>query len=230
MDWYIPTFWGDIKLTGKGKKTLVQPTEMTVEEQAALRLVLLKESRLPEKDVEKFLEGGYRENGGLEVDAPIAKIQRAIAKRLAKSRQVLSAVLFSNGTMSEVKDIVPEGATKGVTVKQPTSGCPLPDFEIADIRATRVLRAFLTEEQRADFERHQRFVSVGIETGHRYLLTSRQHESYRTGVGLRDLDEDGAIYCVHDWDVPAAEELLALHVHLQVAGGESYLRSGVGAE
>jgi hypothetical protein len=197
---------------------------MTIEEMAALRLVLLKQTRLPEKEVEQFLEGGYRSGAGLEVEMPIGKMQRALAKKIAKDRATLSAVTFQNGSMTEVQEVVPAGAKKGVTVKKPTLGCPLPEFEIADVRATRVLRSFISPEQAADFERHQRFVSVGVETGHRYVLTSRQHEAYRTGAGLRDLDEGGRVYCVHDWDVPAAEELLGLHVCLQLPGWETYLR------
>lgn len=224
MDWYIPTFWGDIKLSAKGEKTLVQPTEITVQEKTALKDLLLKQTHLSEAKVEEFLAGGYRNNGGLEIDLPLIKVQRMLAKKLAAGRQTLSAVRFANGTMEEVKDIIPAEAKAAVTVKEPTKGCPLPSFQLADIRATRVLRRFLDDDQIADFERHNRFVSIGRETGHRYLLTSRQHEAYRTGVGLRDLDEDGAVYCVHDWDVPAPEELLALHVYLGVAGGESYLR------
>lgn len=197
---------------------------MTVEEQEALKPLLLKESRLPEKEVDAFIAGGYRKNGGLEIDVPLAKVQRALAKRFSKERAVLSAIVFANGTMTEVTDVVPEDAKKGVTVKQPTRGCPMPDFEIANVRATRVLRAFIDDEQAADFEQHQRFVSRGAETGHRYLLTSRLHEAYKLGAGLRDLDDGGRIYCVHDWDVPAPEELLALHVHLQTVDGERYLR------
>jgi hypothetical protein len=31
--------------------------------------------------------------------------------------------------------------------------------------------------------------------------------------------------CVHDWQVPAAEELLSLFVHLQLPGCETYVRA-----
>jgi hypothetical protein len=31
--------------------------------------------------------------------------------------------------------------------------------------------------------------------------------------------------CVHDWEVPAPEELLALFVHLSLPGLEQYVRS-----
>ena len=77
-----------------------------------------------------------------------------------------------------------------------------------------------------DFERHQRFVVIGADTGHRYMLTSRHARDelahyHRT---LFDLDEHIPL-CVHDWQVPAAEELLSLCIHLQLPGCETYVRS-----
>jgi len=45
-----------------------------------------------------------------------------------------------------------------------------------------------------------------------------------TTRSLFDVDEHMA-YCVHDWEVPAAEEMLALHAFLSVPGLESYLRA-----
>jgi hypothetical protein len=51
-------------------------------------------------------------------------------------RATLSAVRFANGTMEEVRGVVPADAKAGVTVKEPTRGCPLPDFQLADIRAS----------------------------------------------------------------------------------------------
>lgn len=111
------------------------------------------------------------------------------------------------------------------TVAMPTQGCPEPDFVRAEIKARRVLFEFLTEEQREDFKKHNAFVSVGAETGHRYMVTSRHArgplEKYRRS--LFDLDENRP-YCVHDWAVPAAEECLALHVLLQLPQHEGYLR------
>lgn len=113
-----------------------------------------------------------------------------------------------------------------VTVARPTLGCPPPDFEAADVRATRVLSAFLDQQQRSDFLHYQRFVVTGIESGHRYMLTSRQARDqlakyHRT---LFDLDQNVPL-CVHDWDVPAAEELLSLAILLRLPGQERYVRS-----
>jgi hypothetical protein len=114
-----------------------------------------------------------------------------------------------------------------VTVAQPVIGCPAPDFDEAEVRATRVLEAFLSPEQLEDFREGQQFVVTGVDTGHRYLLTSRhapkvrfRHQSFRS---LFDLDDQIAL-CVHDWEVPAAEELLGLLIHLQLPELEKHVR------
>jgi len=112
------------------------------------------------------------------------------------------------------------------TVARPTRGCPAPDFELAEQRATDVMCAFLDPQQLADFKSEQAFLSVGADTGHRYIITSRHARSVlaHTTRSLFDVDEHMA-YCVHDWEVPAAEEMLALHAFLSVPGLESYLRA-----
>jgi hypothetical protein len=112
-------------------------------------------------------------------------------------------------------------------VAQPTRGCPAPDFSQADIRAAIVLEHFLTQQQREDFRTYNRFITTGADTGHRYMLTSRLRKDQLRKYGNRtlfDLDEDRA-YCVHDWLIPAAEELLALHIFVGLPGREAYLRA-----
>jgi len=44
------------------------------------------------------------------------------------------------------------------------------------------------------------------------------------GRQLYDLEEKRAL-CVHDWDLPPAEEMLALHLCLSLPGQEKYVRS-----
>ena len=110
---------------------------------------------------------------------------------------------------------------------QPVRGCPAPDFDDVEVRASRVLKAFLTLDQVEDFERRQQFVAIGADTGHRYLLTSRHARRALSLNGHRtlyDMDERVAM-CVHDWEVPAPEELLALFIHLSLPGLEEYVRS-----
>ena len=102
------------------------------------------------------------------VSKPIDKVELAISKAMKRGRKLLSAVVFKNGRVEELHrgetpyrdqpEKEKEGAEKpaaAVTVAAPMLGCPVPEFERADVRATRVLRAFLTPAQLADFERTQ---------------------------------------------------------------------------
>lgn len=116
---------------------------------------------------------------------------------------------------------------EGVSVAAPTIGCPMPDFERAAIRATRVLEAFLDPEQLEDYRAEGRFMVLGADTGHRYLLAHREQPHLLARMGGRqvfDLDANIPI-CVHDWTVPAAEELLTLKLMLTLPGNERYVRS-----
>ncbi len=121
------------------------------------------------------------------------------------------------------------------TVAVPARGCPQPDFEKVEIRATRVLKEFLSPQQLEDFERYQAFMVIGADTGHRYRVASRHASGYQAtyadgsgaltarGHQFFDLDERRS-YCVHDWDVPAPEEMLAIMLAVQIPGYERYLR------
>lgn len=123
------------------------------------------------------------------------------------------------------------------TVKQPVIGCPVPEFPEADIRASRALLAFLSARQRDEYLRFGAFVTTGRDTGHRYLVRNREAPfrmkaehgkiwSLSGGPfnGLYDLDESHAL-CVHDYDVPPPEEMLAIHLCLSLPGYESYVRN-----
>lgn len=188
----------------------------------------------------------------VELDAPITKVQEFLQKRLKPHRKQISAVRFSNGHVEQLSEATlqvidapaepdvtqavdtpvtakpkkPEPKA-AVTVAQPVRGCPAPDFDDVEVRASRVLKAFLTPDQIDDFERRQQFVAIGADTGHRYLLTSRYAPRALSQYGHRtlyDMDERLPM-CVHDWEVPAPEELLALFVHLSLPGLEEYVRS-----
>lgn len=39
-----------------------------------------------------------------------------------------------------------------------------------------------------------------------------------------EIADEGVAYCVHDWSVPAAEEMLAIHLLLKLPGYEGELR------
>lgn len=179
----------------------------------------------------------------LLLTAPISKVQKAIEKPMKPGRECLSVVRYKNGAIEEVTDKTiglmdmtpapeepePEPAktpAAAVTVAQPTRGCPPPDFEKVELRANGVLRAFLTPEQLRDFESDQAFLTKGADTGHTYVITSRNAPNALRNRSLRslyDLTERRA-YCVHDWTIPAAEEMLTLALFVGTPGNESYVR------
>jgi len=186
----------------------------------------------------------------LELEAPISKVQKLLTQQLKPGREQVSVVRFGGGKIQEMTERMleetespketgspsslspasadtkpkPERAV-ATTVAAPVLGCPAPDFEQAEVRAADVMKAFLTPQQLADFLKEQAFVATGVDTGHAYIITSRHARSKlaQTTRSLYDLTEQMS-YCVHDWEVPAAEEMLALLVHLSVPGKELYLR------
>ena len=86
----------------------------------------------------------------------------------------------------------------------------------------------VTPTQCADFDKHQRFIVEGADTGHRYMITSRHApDELKRGAFRRtvyDLDEERA-FCVHDWEIPAEEECLTMALLIQLPGRENYVRA-----
>lgn len=165
-------------------------------------------------------------NGKLE-ELSEATLQMIDSPNASEASSPPPAVVAS-AALVEPKKEKPEPKPKvAVTVAQPVLGCPAPEFDEVDLRANRVLSAFLDPGQVEDFNRYQQFVATGADTGHRYMLSSRsckralsKHSSFRS---LFDLDDATAL-CVHDWEVPEGEELLGLLVHISLPGLERYVR------
>lgn len=207
----------------------------------------------PQNFVPQKSDNGIFRDGGSEgsviIEANLDDARKEIAKLLKPGRRTVDVVAFKNGGFEEVsradtdekgligrlikavgkstkavKETVKE-VKAGATIALPTQGCPEPRLAQAEIRAREVLFAFLDEEQQQDYLARNAFVSVGAMTGHRYAVTSRHAkrllQSHRRQ--LYDLDE-GTPYCVHDYAVPAAEEMLAIHLLLQIPEREAYLR------
>ncbi len=255
--WFLPSMYGDIKLARVSQSTTtltlngLSPTEKQAVSALFTRATkpgALRQAWAGAASVAGIDLDSMREQS-ITLDAPITKVQEFLQKQLKPHRKQISAVRFTSGRVEQLSEATlqvidapaeeaaptetaapPEAKDKpkaAVTVSQPVLGCPAPDFDDVEIRATRVLKTFLSPEQVEDFRSRQQFVAVGADTGHRYLLTSRHskhglamHSSHRS---LYDMDERVAL-CVHDWEVPAAEELLGLLVHVSLPGLETYVR------
>ena len=240
---YIPSFYGDVRLEKLDEHSCRLITEKVTDlEKKALELLLRQASK---KGWLISPSGALFSSGTLktELSAPIDKVAKQLARTLKPTRKIVTAVRFSNGQMEEI--VEPEGfptasassvanvkpvdekpePVAAASVAAPVRGCPSPEFEAAEIKARGVLAAFLDPDQFADFRRHNRFVSQGAVTGHHYMITSRQAKDSlaRFQRTLYDLDEDRPL-CVHDWSVPAAEEMLSLHLLVRLPGWELYLR------
>lgn len=231
MTWYVPSFYGDVRLAKKEKSlTEVRWEKLTEAERAAMAALARRAadrgwiSTTTTTSPSRDLDALAKAKGEVVIAAPLEKVRGVLAKVLKPNRKLVEVVKFSDGRMSD--EVSAPGAVAGVTVSKPVLGCPAPDLAAADVRAREVLFAFLGEGQQEDFDRHNAFVSVGSATGHQYMVTSRRARRLlerHGGRQLYDLDEQRA-FCVHDDEVPEAEEMLALHVMLQLPWGERYLR------
>jgi hypothetical protein len=243
---FLPSLYGDIRLTAQGNQTEIEWENLSPSEREAISTIGRKFNLDTASDVGKVV-----------APKSIDKIEPLISKAMKRGRKLLSAVVFKNGRVEEVSRVEKSEPTQpyrdpaavekseptqpyrdpaaieksepkaAVTVAQPMLGCPIPEFERADVRATRVLREFLSGQQLADFERTQSFLVVGGDTGRQYVLTSRQASTDRLArVGGRSVFDviDRRAICVHDWVVPAAEELLELKLFLELPGHEAYVR------
>jgi len=228
IPFFLPSLYGDIRLTAQANQTEVEWENLSPSEREAISLL-----------GKKFDLDTSTQVGKIVVPKPIGKVEAVLSKAMKRGRKLLSAVVFQNGRIEEIhrtadgevqqapyrepaRDIV----KAAVTVAQPALSCPVPEFERADVRATRVLRAFLTQQQLADFEKTQSFLVTGADSGHRYVLTSRQASFERLakvgGRSVFDVNRGHAV-CVHDWVVPASEELLELKLFLELEGHEAYV-------
>lgn len=193
-----------------------------------------------EQDFLPLINSAYRSSDGVTVhlNAKIEDVQKIVARALKPERKLLTAVRFTDGRVEEVhSNIIPETSRAiavqekpapavATTVAAPVRGCPMPNFPEADVRASRVLEAFLNQGQIEDYRKTGSFLTTGADSGHRYLVCNRERpnrmKSHLGGRQLFDMDTNHAI-CVHDWSVPPPEEMLALHLCLSLPGREAEL-------
>lgn len=227
MIWFIPTFFGDFRLSmykGKTKLKVTRATDLEKKQLCEFQAAAVSNHWVSE--TANFL--------GKEtiINAPLPEVSIALATTLKPDRKLISAIKVSKDKLEEVTSLAQvteiikaQPDVPATTVAKPVRGCPPTEFDAAELKAREVLRNFLSLEQIRDFDRYNKFVAMGVDTGHRYMITSRQarDEIALYQRSFYDLDERRAL-CAHDWTVPPAEEMLALFVCISTVGNELKLR------
>jgi hypothetical protein len=248
--WYVPSFYGDLRLQPDGDAgCILRIDRITALEEDALRK-LHTLGRKKEWIDEAITADDLVKDGSFRLAAPMGKVAKELARYMKAGRRMIHVIRFANGKMYEEADAptddadtsarlareeerlraqgegpfrTPEPAV-AASVAAPTRGCPAPAFDRAEIKAREVLTAFLTPPQIEDFNAHNRFVTIGA-SGSRYMVTSRRAKDSLAMYSRSLFDLEASIpLCVHDWSVPAAEEMLTLHLLLQIPRWEGYLR------
>src|SRR5271155_5242571 len=188
--WYLPSCHGDICLEKTGAmETQIRVFELTDMEEKALdilrkRAVKVPFSGKPWADEEEFLPASsatYRTKFGLVITlrAPIEEVEKIIRRdeeppKDEKNEEVEGENIPDYAKDKANKERKEKEAKAAATVKKPQVGCPMPEFPEADIRASRVLEVFLNDAQIADYRKYGAFMTIGRDTGHRYIVANRE--------------------------------------------------------
>jgi len=212
---FIPSYYGDVSLEQSSetlKSTVLKVTNLSADELVIVKAIL-KKFRVKEP------EGAWPKT--IEIPADLPKVHAVLVKNLKKHKPTITAVKLAGGKLEEVQSMknlvsASDPEREAVTVTPPVRGCPMPIFDAmkeAAIRATEVLYRFIGPNQRRDFERHHSFVTIGGATGTRYQVSHRDSRVAAEKGLAYNLDKKFSI-CVHETELPAPEECLALHVVL----------------
>lgn len=251
MKWFIPSNFGDLTLRSAEGSSLteVHASELTNTERRGLHELLVAHGL--RGDVENTIDEHLSLGKPFLIDAALGAVRKELTALLRPGRRIVDVVKMSDGALEEWKEdaqgnriVEPKPRKKrqtgggqltektqpeptpevGASVALPTRGCPMPIFEASEAKANAVLRTFLSPGQRTMYECAGQVVTRGHESGHPYVVTVRTSPRLpQFGRQLRDL-QTGEDFCVHDWDVPPSEEVLALVLLLQVPGFERWLR------
>jgi hypothetical protein len=132
----------------------------------------------------------------------------------------LTCVKYKDGKIECVEELKSDtDAETGVTVEKPHRGCPMPSIIDGEVRASIVLKEFLSEKQFSDFNRFRQFVTIGCHSGKPYLVTSRWCNEVLKWGQLYDVVEKRVI-CANCMELLPSEELLSLKLMIEFKENE----------
>lgn len=219
MKIYFPSTFGDINIKTEGshcQHVILTTTNLTVSEEETLKEILkkFKSKVIKYDDILKY------ENEVFEIShTKIEDVHKFMIKKLKKNKATLTAIKLKDGKLELVDEIKPEHkekADKGVTTEKPRRGCPMPSVtEQKEVRASEVLKEFLTQQQIDDFNKYRSFISIGNYTHHPYLVTSRWSPKVEEFGQVYDLVHKHRV-CTSCKEIPPSEEMLSMKLSVEL--------------
>lgn len=211
MKMYFTTTFGDVsvELNKEDKTVVLKTTDLSEGEKDLLREIL--------KEYNIFPEEGFENKSFVIDNKKIEDVYKFMKKKLKKDRPTLTAIKYVDGRIEcveELKEVDAETAATGAVVERPRKGCPMPVVLRSEIRASNVLREFLSNKQMTDFNKYLQFVSIGNYSKKPYLVTSRWSERVTEYGQLYDIVEK-RIICANCMEIPPSEELLSLKLMIE---------------
>lgn len=207
VKFYFVTTFGDISIEKTVDKEIKLTTSNLTYGERKLVRDILKEYKIDVKESEI-------ENASFVIaEKSIEDIHKFMKKKLKKNKATITALKFKDGRI-ELSEEIKQEAEKGATVEQPSRGCPMPVSIAGELRASAVLKEFLSEQQESDFEKHLQFVSKGNYTGIPYLITSRWTKAVEKWGQVYDL-VNKKIICANCMTIPPSEEMLSLKLMIE---------------
>lgn len=227
MNWYIPSYNGDFRLTPDDANT----TLLTVEKPTPFEKKLLNLFVKDAYDADWIDETPDDFEKPIMLKAPFDQVAPVLVSRTTPARTTLTAVKFADGHLEvcesrEVSKLAKkaksEEAVAAVSVKRPTPSCP--QCEPGSVAPAReVLLQFLDEQQHRDWAEHRAITVEGGDSGNTYLIAHR-HSLIARRIGRIAMDcSDHAVMHFFDWSVPPEEEVLAAALILE--SREHWLRN-----
>jgi hypothetical protein len=212
MKMYYVTTFGDISIEQTEDKEIKLTTSNLTYGERRLVREILKEYKIDTKE-DAEIENGSFVIAEKTAGKTIEDVHKFMKKKLKKNKATITALKFKDGSI-EISEEIKQEAETGAIVEKPSRGCPMPVAIAGEIRASVVLKEFLSDKQNDDFEKHLQFVSKGNYTGIPYLITSRWTKSVEKWGQVYDTVNKKTI-CANCMELPPSEEMLSLKLMIE---------------
>lgn len=215
MKIYFPSNFGDINIEQNNENVMLSTVNLTVHEEKILKEIVKKFYHDKAKEPVK----SYENTIIILANTKIEDVHKFMIKKLKKNKPTLTAIKLRDGNLELADNITEEHikkSDKAITTEKPRRGCPMPEMTmVKEVRASNILKEFLTEEQLKDFTEHKSFVSIGNYTKHPYLIISRWNPKIEEFGQVYDLVEKYTL-CISCKDIPPSEEMLAMKLSVEL--------------